>query len=241
MIMDGKVLIHDYKELVHLKDAMDYCGDSFIKILSEVDGYLKSCMRAFEGQRDVLKEQLDRAGEELSAAENALSSCESSQEWDEEDECYHPSCNAEKRHVESARRHRDECQRKYDEACRIVSDCAGQIERYKEPGGFFTPPGGEKTLEYLARQHTKDGIGKMDAILDVVVKEYLGRTIQETPVAESLPTDKTEQFKKASEAVKEKQKEESAILADANVSMICPGCKRPYPICVCARNRERTR
>lgn len=239
--MDRKVHIRDYNDLIHLRDAMDYCGDSMLKLLDEVDAYLRSCMQAFEGQRDALKMQLDRTQEELSRAEQALSSCESSQRWDEEDKCYRPSCNSERSHAESARRHRDECERKYNEACRIVSDCAYQIEQYKKSGGFLTPPGGEKTLKYLAEGHTKDGIGKMNAILDIVVKEYLGRSIQETTQAEAPTGEKAQQFKEASDRVKEKQKAESSSnkIAGADVSMICPGCKRPIPICICARNRER--
>ena len=239
--MGGRVYIRDYKDLIHLRDVMDYCGDSFLKVLDEVDAYLRSCMQAFERQRDMLKMQLDRAQEEMNMAKQALSSCESSQRWDEEDKCYRPSCRSEKSHVESACRHRDECERKYNEACRIVSDCSYQIDQYKKWGGLLSPPGGEKTLEYLAKGHTTEGVGKMNAILDIVVKRYLGRQIEATSETEAPTGEKAQQFKEASGRVKEKQKAESSSnkIAGADVSMICPGCKRPIPICICARNRER--
>jgi hypothetical protein len=237
---DSKVLIYDYKTLIQLNDAMDYCGDSLLKLLKTVDEYLQSCLRAFEEQRDNLKRQLDREAEELREAENALSDCTSSQEWDEEDKCYRPSCSSERSNVESAKEHYYDCKEKHDKACGIVSDCKHEIEEYKFSGGILRPSGGEKTLEYLAKTHTDEAQAKMNKILELVEK-YLGRPLQETEANESLPPTQAQQFKEATEKVQAKQKSESSNIANANVSMVCNDCKRPIPICICAKQREKVR
>jgi DNA repair exonuclease SbcCD ATPase subunit len=252
---DSKVLIYDYKTLIQLNDALDYCGDSLLKLLKEVDNYLQSCLRAFEEQRNILNEQLEIAERELqeaervlSEAENDYSACLDSQR-EHEDEDGHtyisPSCNCERSRVESARQHRDtckekrdECKRKLDAAERIISDCKYEIEQYKFSGGILRPNGGETTLEYLAKYHTDEAQAKMNKILEKVEK-YLGRPLQQTEPNESLPPTKAEQFKKATEKVQAIQKSESSNVADANVSMLCSGCHRPMPICICARERIR--
>jgi hypothetical protein len=254
---DSKVLIYDYKTLIQLNDALDYCGDSLLKLLKEVDNYLQSCLRAFEEQRDFLKEQLEIAERELQEAEQALSeaendysSCLSSQheEEDEDGNTYTtPSCSGEQSRVESARRYsdvcrekHDECKRKLDAAERIISDCKYEIEQYKFSGGILRSNGGEATLEYLAKTHTDEAQAKMNKIHEKI-EQYLGRPLQQTQPNESLPPTKAEQFKKATEKVQAMQKSESSDVADANVSMLCPGCHRPMPICICARMRERIR
>jgi hypothetical protein len=254
---DSKVIILDYHTLIQLNDALDYCGDSLLKLLREVDDYLQSCLRAFEEQRDMLKERLEIAERELQEAEEALSEAEcdysscldSQREYKDEDgDTYiSPSCDCERSRVESARQHRDvckekrdECQRKLDAAECIISDCRHEIEEYKFSGGILRPNGGEVTLEYLAKYHTDEARAKMNKILEIVEK-YLGRPLQQTEPNESLPPTQAEQFKKATEKVQAMQKDESSHIADANVSMLCPGCRRPLPICICARMRERVR
>ncbi|MDR2824652.1 MAG: hypothetical protein LBB41_05575, partial [Prevotellaceae bacterium] len=127
---DSKVIIHDYHTLIQLNDALDYCGDSLLKLLQEVDNYLQSCLRAFEEQLNFLKERLEIAERELQEAEAELSEAESnyssclSSQHEEEDEDGNtritPSCRGEESRVESARRHRDICKEKRDEWKRKV-------------------------------------------------------------------------------------------------------------------------
>ncbi len=240
---DSKVHISDYTSLIRLNDALDYCGDSLLKLLQEVDAYLQTMLQVFENQWNYFKQQLEQAEQKLREAEQNLANCESSQEWDEEDQCYRPSCSAERSSVESAKNRYYDCKEKYDKACSIVSDCKHEIDEYKFAGGFFRPAGGEKTLEYMAKEHTDEAMRKMDEILNIVVKEYLGRSLAETNPNESLPSEKAQNFKDASEKVKDKQKAEASSnkIADANVAMVCSGCKRPIPICICANIREKIR
>jgi hypothetical protein len=254
---DNKVLIYDYKTLIQLNDALHYCGDSLLKLLQEIDSYLQSCLCTFEEQRDFLKEQLEIAERELQEAEQALSEAEntysaclaSQREYEDEDGGTYisPSCDCERSCVESARHHRnvcrekrDEWQRKLDAAERIVSDCRYEVEQYKFSGDILRPNGGEAMLKYLAKTHTDKAQTKMNKILEQVEK-YLDRSLQQTAPNESLPPTQAEQFKKATEKVQKMQKDESSRIADANVSMLCPGCRRPIPICICARIRERIR
>jgi chromosome segregation ATPase len=244
---DSKVYISDYHSLIRLKDALGGCGDSLLNVLHEVDNYLQNMLRWFEEQRDTLKERLEGAKQRLQEAEEALSDCESSQHEEEDEDghtiCITPSCDCEKSNVRAAQQYVDECQRKLDTAERIVSDCKHEVDEYKFRYGILRPNGGEYTLEYIADKHTDEAIRKLEEILDVVVKEYLGRTlIEETGPNEELPMDKTQKFREASEKVKEKQKAEADYnkIASANMSIVCSQCKRPMPICICERGaRER--
>lgn len=254
---DGKVIILDYHTLIQLNDALDYCGDSLLKILKEVDNYLQSCIRAFEEQRDILKEQLEIAEQQLQEAErafqeaeNVYSDCIASQrEYTDKDGNTHisPSCASESSQMESARRHkeecyekREECKRKLEKAESILSECRYEIEMYKFCDILVRPNGGEKTLGYLAKFHTDEAQAKLNKILEIVEK-YLGRPLQQTLPNESLSPTKEQQFKKATEKVQAIQKSESSDIADANVSMLCQVCHRPMPICICARMKERVR
>jgi len=243
---DIRIHILDHKSLIRLNDAIDYCGDSFLRLLPKVDNYLKNNIQAFERQRDVLKELLDEAEIALREAETALSDCESSQH-EEEDEDGHkhitPSCDWQRGAVNVARKHRDECKKNYDKACEIVSKCKTAYEdEYKHIGGMLTPPGAEKTLEYLAQTHTDEANRIMNDII-ADVEAYLEIPHEELSENEGMPYDKQQKFNEASERIKDLQKSDSNYnqVANANVETICPGCHRPIPICICPRIRERIR
>ncbi len=238
----SKVIIHDYHSLIQLNDAIDYCGDSLLKLLKEVDLYLQNCIGAFEEQRNMLKEHLLIAEKQLQDAESEYSNCIASQrEYTDEDGSTHisPSCSSEKSKVESARQNVAECRRKLEKAETILSDCKYEINEYK----FYSPivpNGGEKTLEFVAKYHTDEAQSKLNKILEIVEK-YLGRPLLQTLPNETLSPTKEQQFEKATEKVKAKQRSESSNIADANVSMVCNRCHRPMPICVCSRTRDRIR
>ncbi|MCL2073472.1 MAG: hypothetical protein FWH18_06115 [Marinilabiliaceae bacterium] len=239
---DSTVYISDYKSLVRLKDALDYCGDSLLKLLKDIDAYIQKMLEIFEKQKDYFVKLLEKAEENLQKAQEAYRRCLDSQREDEDGNVY-PSCDSQRSDIDTARQYKDDCKRKLDIAERIISETKHEISEYKFRTGALRPNGGEVTLEYIAEQHTDEAINKMDEILDVVVKEYLGRTIEETYPNETLPCDKVEKFQKAAEEVKKKQKEEANYnqIASAEVSMVCAGCKRPLPICLCAREYQRSR
>lgn len=258
----SKAYIRDHQSLIELNNVLDYSADSILKILESVNSYLEGVQEALSKQMAMLEEELQKAKEKLAKAEKALSDCKSSQKWDEEDEVYRPSCSSETSRVQSAREKRDLCQEKYDKAQHIVNECKSEIDKYKQSGGFIIPPGGEKTLEYIAQEHTDKATAKMKEILEVV-EEYLKCSMSikscYASSAGSIPAkhsdssgnnedkplsqgEKKEKFANAIQKVIARQHSENygdRQIADANRVMICPGCKRPLVACICPHTRER--
>lgn len=258
---DSKAHIRDAQSLEELHNTLEYGADSLLKILESVNDYLQGILQAMEKQMEVLKKQLEEAEKRLEYAEDALRSCESSQEYDEESGEYYPSCSVEQSAVQSARKRRDECQKKHDDAQKILDECKYEVAEYKKEGGFIIPPGGEKTLEYLAQTHTDKASEKLRVIIDKV-SEY-----QKTPASlngsgniassdsgklapvvvpvneDSIPLtaeEKKERQQKALREVIDRQKDESHRndIADANRCMVCPKCGRPYVCCICRNLRD---
>ena len=98
--------IRDHQSLIELNNTLEYSADSILKILEQVDSYLKGVIEALKKQMKVLEEELRAAEESLAEAEKAHSSCLASQRWVEEYEdedgnthggYYTPSCNSEAR------------------------------------------------------------------------------------------------------------------------------------------------
>lgn len=251
--------IRDHQSLIELNNTLEYSADSILKILEQVDGYLKGVIDALKNQTKVLEEELRAAEEKLSEAEQALSACEASQEWDEEEEEYRPSCNYEAGRVRLAREIRDKCQERVNQAHKILQDCEYEIEQYKYPGGIFyiPPPGGEKTMEDLAKEHTDKATSKMRDILAVVEKYLRYNMSTKASCFSTTPTDidvangssktlspeeKKERFNNAIQKVIERQQNEnygSRQIADANRVIRCPRCGRPPIACICNNTRER--
>ena len=221
---DIKIHILDHKSLIRLNDAIDYCGDSLLKLLPKVDNYFKANIQAFEQQRDLLQKQLDKAEDALRETErNAKSS----------------DCNS----VKSAKKYRDICKEKVEKANKIISDCKSAYEsEYKHVGGIITPHGAEKTLECLAKTHTDEATRKLDDII-TDVEAYLDIPREEISEEEGVPHDQQQKFNEASERIKDMQRSDSHShnVADATVETCCAGCKRPIPICTCPRTRDRGR
>lgn len=250
--------IRDHQSLIDLNNTLEYTADSVLKILEQVDSYLRGVKSTLESQMKVLEDELRTAEEELSEAERALSDCEASQKWDEEEEEYRPSCNWQAGRVRVARENRDKCQERVNEAQAVVRDCEYEIEQYKYPGGIFhmPPPGGEKTLEELAKDHTDRATAKMREILEVV-EEYLrfnmslrpdspclpdsGDAPLETSRQQLTPEQKKVRFQNAVQKIIDRQDGENfgtRQLADANRVMRCSQCGRPPVACICSNKRE---
>ena len=250
--------IRDHQSLIELNNTLEYTADSILKILEQVNSYLQGVKSALEAQMKALQDELRAAEEKLSEAEEALSDCEASQEWDEDAGEYRPSCSWQAGRVRLARDIRDKCQERVNEAQTILRDCEYEIEQYKYPGGIFRmpPPGGEKTMEELAKDHTDRATSKMREILEVV-EEYLkfsmsnrtynsgstdtGADCTDEHSLQLSSEQKKERFQNAVERIIEKQKDEnygSRQLADANRVMRCPRCGRPPVACICSNTRE---
>lgn len=243
--------ILDHQTLYELKSRLDYSGDTMLKVLEGVDNYLEGVKEVLKKQVDILREQWEEAQRELSEAEDALSACEASQTWDEEDQEYHPSCNWERSAVERARDYEYKCREKYERGERILSEVEYEITKYKEPGGVIAPPGAEKYLENLAKDHTHKAIQKLDDIIEIV-ERYLrfGVTLSHpgadqvsipekdnTPEPTSSPTpeDKAGAFNRGTQKVIEANEK----IESATRVMVCERCGRPIPLCICPRIRER--
>ena len=245
---------------------MEYSADSILKILEQVDAYLKGVIEALKKQMKVLEEELRAAEEALAEAEKAHSSCVASQRWVDEYEdedgnthggYYTPSCDSEASAVERCREERDRCQEKYEKAKCICDDCEHEIDEYKKEPGFIIPPGGEKLMEALAKDHTDKATSKMRDILAVVEKYLRYNMSTKASCFSTTPTDidvangssktlspeeKKERFNNAIQKVIERQQNEnygSRQIADANRVIRCPRCGRPPIACICNNTRER--
>ena len=237
--------------LYDLKSRLDHGGDTMLKVLEGVNNY-------FEGVKDVLRQQVEllenqwrEAQEQLSRAEEAYSSCLASQRYDEEDGEYHPSCYSEQCDVDRARRYEEECRERYEHGRRIQGEVDSEIEKYKAPWGILVPPGAEKFLEHLAKEHTHSAIEKLDKIIEKV-EEYLrfGVTMARPGAGQvSIPEDD----KGSSNTTKVDVKPEPGAFAagvqnvinktkpieSATRVMVCDKCGRPMTLCTCQRLREK--
>lgn len=258
--------IRDHQSLIELNNTLEYSADSILKILEQVDAYLKGVIEALKKQMKVLEEELRAAEEALAEAERTHSSCLASQRWVDEykDEdgnthggYYTPSCDSEASAVERCREECKRCQERYERAKCICDDCEHEIDEYKKDPGFVTPPGGEKLMEALAKEHTDNATSKMRDILEVV-ERYLrynmstkascfSTTLTGVDVVNGSsntlsPEEKKERFNSAIQKVIERQQSEncgSRQIADANRVIGCPRCGRPPIACICSNARER--
>lgn len=252
--------IRDYQSLIELNNTLEYVADSILKLLESVNSYLQGVRCALSKQLEVLEEELRQAEENLAHAESVYGSCLASQRWvEEKDEdgnsCggyYTPSCDGEASEVERCKHERDRCQERYDAGKRICDECEDEIAKYKETGGFVISPGGEKTLENLAKDHTNKATSKMREILDVV-EEYLrlnmsiryntaSNVVVDVEIKERgndqalSPAQKEERHATANQNVIRRQREEnsgSRQIADANRVIRCPKCNRSVVGCIC--------
>ena len=243
--------ILDHQTLYELKSRLDYSGDTMLKVLEGVDNYLEGVKDVLKEQVDNLREQWEEAQRQLSEAEDALSACEASQTWDEEDHEYHPSCNWEWSAVERARDHERECRDKYERGERILNEVESEISKYKEPGGILAPPGAERYLENLAKDHTNKAIQKLDDIIEIVEK-YLrfGVTLSRPGANQvSIPEKDNTHEPTSSPTLGEKAGafnmgtqrviEANYKIESATRVMVCERCGRPITFCICPRIKER--
>lgn len=249
--------IRDHRSLIELNNTLNYSADSILKLLDAVKSYLTGVQNVLTKQVECLANELEAAEQVLAEAEERLRSCEASQEWDEEEHEYYPSCSSESHAVARARDVRDECRRKYDDGCRIKSDCEQEIELYQKDCGMLSPCGGEKLLEYLAVEHTDNAAKKMQEILEatedlISARATIGNDSKcsDSAVSDNVrpgedkpltDEDRKERFKKAIQNVIERQHDQNSgdlKIADANRAMKCPKCGRPILACICGMDNR---
>lgn len=251
--MESGEYIKDFHSLEELNNVLVHTGESMANIEENVSGYINGVKDILDRQLNAIREQLETAQQVLCEAEAELQSCEASQEWDEEDECYHPSCSCEMSAVSSARREVEDWQRKYDRGKEIVEECQREIDDYNSPGGLLSPPGGHCLIENMCDSQTPKAVEELRIILeklrninsiDVGGNEPISEIISNPNVKESDKARTKEErfsaFKGAIERAKQEQSVSSEYnhVQDANRAMRCPDCGRPFQLCIC-RNVHR--
>lgn len=262
--MEPSVKILDHRSLEELQEAQRFASDSILKVVAHVGRYFDSLIKNMEEQKKVLEEQVEAAREQLSRAEEAYSSCLCSQKYDEEDHCYHPSCDSQAAHVDECREVYNDLKERDEKAARVLSDSKGEISKYREPGGIITHPGGETLMKYLAKEHTDKANEKMDKIRECV-SNYLSvscsirdakiqRNEEQTQLYEEgvrnqekkaetenaqIKNDKANAFREATYSMQKRMNNMG--YRSANAVAICPGCKRPVNVCICQHILERSR
>lgn len=262
--MEPRVNILDDNSLAELQEAQRFASDSIMKVVAHVNEFLDSMIKNMEEQKKMLEEQVKVAKERLDQAEKDYSDCLSSQEYDEEDKCYRPSCDCEAADVDNCREEYDKLKENDEKAERVLSDSKDELSKYHEPGGIITPPGGEALMKYLATEHTDKANEKLDKIKECV-SNYLSvscnirnariqrnaeqeqlyedgvKDLEEEAEANEAQTqiDKATAFRNANETLQKKMSEMG--YRNANAIAICPRCKRPVNVCICQHILERSR
>ena len=258
---DTKVNILDYTSLQRLNEALDYFGDSSLKLLESVSKYFENCHSEFEEQKKAIEEQLNEAKEELIKAEedlnsarNSYNTCKSLQLMDSGSDrnAGGTDCKSEETDVDKADQQVQECENKVkikesnlQIAESIIYNYNLEIEKYKWDSSSSgqngktssSGCGGEKTLEIVANNHTQLARKKLDKMIEISEK-YLGISHNTSMAVNNISSNEEIDLTLASREIKNEQKYESRRenVADANVSFGCLGCGLPVPICTCSRS-----
>lgn len=255
----------DYTALVNLKDELKRFSESLEDPLNDIERELDGILQVMRDKLDILREEVERAKVQLERAERALYRCESSQKWDEEEQCYHPSCSLEKSAERIARARYEAASRRYEAAERIYKEVYFEVSQYNKPFGLIQVGG---AAGYLRREESdlKAADEKMGKILDAV-EDILGSKMSPEGVDSSPSdvrrkliheaTDKKGQFaigtREVSARIDEEEHEtvygvdlrddekRKQAINEFNTNK-CHRCGRPLKICICGRDpRERVR
>ena len=243
--------------MVDLGNAIEYAGDTVSKLREAVDGYFKAVEEAMERKIEEFRRELEAARQVLSAAQDALSACRASRYYDDEkEEWVEPNCSCEERDVRQAEKEVNRLEKIVKRLEDIKSNTEYEIDKYRQPGGMISPPGGDGVLSMLGESYTNEATDRMQAILEVVEK-YLrvnihsnGSTLSIDDSADSAimgytsgEEKKAEAFRSGIERILQRQKDQNygdRKINEANAVTLCPRCHRPFPIaCICENIRER--
>lgn len=256
----SKVKILDYTALVNLRASLKEFSESFDDPLATIEQDLKDILQMMQDKLEILREEKERAQEALSQAQSDFSSCEASQEWDEEDHCYRPSCNWERSAVNRAQSRYDAACRKYEAAERIYKEVDYEVSQYLKPFGIIQIGGAADYLrKEISRLDAADD--KMGRILDLVEK-YLGSKTSPDGTEKDPSEVRRELIQEANDK-KDKfiiaTREVSARIDDDEEDIYgvdiddddnrkgainqfnrnkCPYCGRPQKICKCGRGQR---
>lgn len=257
--------ILDYTALVNLKDSLKRFSKSFEEPLNAIESELHDILQMMKEKLEVLYKEKERAKEQLDQAERARYRCESSQKWDEDDHCYHPSCELERATEKIARKRYDAASQKYEAAEKIYKEVDYEVNQYLKPFGLLQIGG---AADYLRKEEhiLQAADDKMEKILDIV-EQILGLSMSPEGIDKS-PSDVRDKLiqeskeKKGKFAIANREvtarideaEKDDVYEVDINVdeerkelinkyeSNKCPYCGRPKKVCICGRGpRERER
>jgi len=262
----SRAKILDYTALVNLKDSLKRFSECFQEPLNAIESELHDILQMMKEKLDVLYEEKERAKERLERAERARYRCESSQKWNEEDQCYHPSCDLERAAERMARAKYDEACKRYEAAEKIYKEVDYEVSLYLKPFGVIQVGGAADYLQSQENYLLTGADDKMEKILDIV-EQILGSRmspegvdLSQSDVREKLiqeAQDKKGKFTIANREVSARiDQEEKDDVYDVDIndddsrkkvinefnSNKCPRCGRPKKICICGRDpleRER--
>lgn len=251
---DSKAYVTNSGSLRDLGHSIEMFSDSLAKLASSLESYIDGVLEEFKRQREIVARQVSAAEEVLSAAEDAASSCHLRQRWDEEDQCYRPSCRSEERAVEVARDKVEQLQKILNKVDDILREYEKEKEEFYARPGFITPAGAGYCLKWLAETHSDNARKALDKVIDDVEKyERFPMSIKKSSVVASgmdvspcivneCPDEKrpskVDLLNAAREKIKERQAREIGDGCKADVVVKCPSCKRPLSMCICPRKRE---
>lgn len=255
----------DINALYSLKGVINRTSKNLIEIGKSIDSYLHDIIERLQKTIDYFQERLniaqrevDKAQDDLYKAECAYNSCLRSQreKKDEDGRTYYvPSCSFQgarvnlcRKALQQAENTRDTWKQKVEAAERIKNDCAREIDRYNDPGGFTHPSGGKGILTYLAENHSPKASSnledKINAVQDILSFSFETGESSHTSsfeVMNEMQDRKREKFEEGKRKLDEridKLNEKRSIIFE-----ICPDCKKFKHInCICGRGqRERER
>lgn len=262
----------DIDALYGLMGAINRASSDLIDIGGSIDDYLHDTIERlqksisyFQERLNIAQRDVDKAQDDLYQAESAYNSCLRSQREmkDEDGRTYYvPNCSFQgsrvnlcRKVVQQAEKVRDAWKQKVEAAEQIRNDCEREIDRYNDPGGFTHPSGGRGILIYLAEDHSKTAVSKLEDTINAVqdIQSFSFETgerscppvpdvmyeIKNTEYVEDVYDCKREKFEEGKSRVEELINEKYGDTTQPNIYEICPFCKKFKHInCFCGRGQH---
>lgn len=115
------VKIKDYHSIESLADALSTTGSATATVVEAFTDYLRQCLAEVTQIQAGLADAKNLVERALAEAQSDLESCRWSQEWDEEEGEYYPSCDEEEDR-------RDELQVQYDTLCKAYESVTDNLK-----------------------------------------------------------------------------------------------------------------
>lgn len=190
--------IRNSDDLRSLGHQIEMCGDSLLKLMQSLDSYIDGVQDAFKSQREIVERELEAAEELLDNAEISADRCHASQKWDDEDDCWRPSCNYEDACVERARQKVEVIRKKLSQIDDIIRDVTYEKECFYNVPCIIESPGAGYRLKWLGGTHSDEAIKALSPVIADVV-EYENCDM-------SIGGDKVPAFREGEEKVRKMAK-----------------------------------